>query len=141
MLAREDATVISLRLFELLPEHPIVTVNRVVELLACSRPAAGKARRIMEMAEVVRPLDDRKKNRASVRGVPRRSAPGHGAFVMRVYGDLDPGAASELRDLLVGFEGLQVRRRRPARSSVPHPQSTDLELALKERLLAVGFEH
>ena len=68
VLAREDATVFSLRLFELLPEHPIVTVSRAVELLACSRPAAGKALRILEAAAVLRPLDDRKKNRALVFG-------------------------------------------------------------------------
>ncbi len=60
---------------------------------------------------------------------------------MQVYGDLVPNAASELRELILGFKGLEVRRRRPARSSVPHPQSTDLELVMKERLLAVGFEH
>ena len=68
VLVREDATVFSLRLFELLPEHPIVTVNRVVEMLGCSRPAAGKALRILEAASVLRPLDDRKKNRALVFG-------------------------------------------------------------------------
>ena len=60
---------------------------------------------------------------------------------MQVYGGLVPNAASELRELILGFKGLEVRRRRPARSSVPHPQSTDLELVMKERLLAVGFEH
>lgn len=64
LLARDDATVISLRLFELLPEHPIVTVNRAVELLECSRPAAAKALRVLEAADVLHPLDDRKKNRA-----------------------------------------------------------------------------
>lgn len=63
LLARDDATVFSLRLFELLPEHPILTVNRTVELLNCSRPAAGKAVRILEAAGIVRPLDERKKNR------------------------------------------------------------------------------
>ena len=40
LLARADATVLSLRLFERLPDHPILTVNRVVDLLECSRPAA-----------------------------------------------------------------------------------------------------
>jgi len=68
VLVRENATVFSLRLFELLPEHPIVTVNRVVELLDCSRPAAGKALRILEAASVLRPLDGRKRNRALVFG-------------------------------------------------------------------------
>jgi Fic family protein len=66
LLAREDATLFSLRLFELLPEHPILTVNRAVEILDCSRPAAGKALRILEAAGIVRPLDERKKNRTVV---------------------------------------------------------------------------
>jgi Fic family protein len=66
LVARDDATVISIRLFELLPEHPILTVNRVVHLLDCSRPAAAKALRVLEAAEVLRPLDERKKNRAVV---------------------------------------------------------------------------
>ena len=61
--SREDATVLGLRLFELLPQHPIVTVNRAVKLLDCSRPAAGKALRVLEAAGVLHALDDRKKNR------------------------------------------------------------------------------
>ncbi len=66
LMAREDATVMSIRLFELLPEHPIVTVNRVVKLLDCSRPAAAKALRVLEAADVLHALNDRKKNRAVV---------------------------------------------------------------------------
>ena len=64
--ARDDATVLSLRLFERLPQHPIVTVNRVVELLDCSRPAAAKALRVLEGAGVLSALGERKKNRALV---------------------------------------------------------------------------
>lgn len=66
LMAREDATVMSIRLFELLPEHPILTVNRAVELLDCSRPAAAKALRVLEAAKVLHAIDDRKKNRAVV---------------------------------------------------------------------------
>jgi len=66
LMAREDATVLSLRLIELLPQHPIVTVNRVARLLHCSRPAAAKALRVLEAAEVLHALDDRKKNRTIV---------------------------------------------------------------------------
>ena len=66
--ARDDATVLSLRLFERLPRHPILTVNRVVELLDCSRPAAGKALRVLEGAEVLAALGERKKNRALIFG-------------------------------------------------------------------------
>ena len=64
LVARDDVTVMSIRLFELLPEHPILTVNRVVDLLGCSRPAAAKALRVLEAAKVLHALDDRKKNRA-----------------------------------------------------------------------------
>ena len=66
LMARGDATVMSIRLFDLLPEHPIVTVGHVVRLLDCSRPAAAKALRVLEAAEVLHALDDRKKNRAVV---------------------------------------------------------------------------
>ncbi len=66
LLAREDTTVFSLRLFELLPEHPILTVNRVMEILDCSRPAAGKAVRVLEATRIVRPKGERKKNRIVV---------------------------------------------------------------------------
>ncbi|MDJ0762177.1 MAG: Fic/DOC family N-terminal domain-containing protein [Myxococcota bacterium] len=63
LMAREDATVMSIRLCDRLPEHPLLTVNRVVDLLACSRPAAAKALGVLEAAEVLHALDDRKKNR------------------------------------------------------------------------------
>ena len=66
LMARENATVMSIRLFELLPEHPILTVNRTVGLLDCSRPAAAKALRVLEAAEILHAIDDRKKNRAVV---------------------------------------------------------------------------
>lgn len=66
LLAREDATVLSLRLFEMLPQHPLITVKRAVDLLDCSRPAAAKAIRVLEAAAVLQPLDARKKNRTLV---------------------------------------------------------------------------
>ena len=66
LLARNDATVLSIRLFELLPEHPILTVSGSVELLGCSRPAAAKALRVLEAAGILSALDDRKKNRTVV---------------------------------------------------------------------------
>ena len=66
LLARDDATVLALRLFELLPQHPILTVNRVIELLGCSRPAASKTMRVLEAAGILRSLSERKKNRTFV---------------------------------------------------------------------------
>lgn len=66
VLHREDATVLSLRLYERLPSHSILTVNRVAALLDCSRPAASKALRVLEAAEILHPLDHRKKDRTLV---------------------------------------------------------------------------
>jgi hypothetical protein len=43
-----------------------LTVNRTVDLLGCSRPAAAKALRVLESAEILHAIDDRKKNRAVV---------------------------------------------------------------------------
>jgi len=40
--ATAGATLFSLRLFELLPEHPVLTTTRVMELLGCGRGAALK---------------------------------------------------------------------------------------------------
>ena len=37
-----------------------------MDLLECSRPAATKALRVLEAADVLHALDDRKKNRAVV---------------------------------------------------------------------------
>ena len=58
--ARDDATVLSLRQFEQLPQHPIVTVNRAVEMLECSRPAAAEGLRVLEGTEVLCALGRRK---------------------------------------------------------------------------------
>ena len=59
-------TILSLRLLEALPEHPILTVNRAVQLLGCSRPAAGKTLRVLEEAGILRVRYTRKKNRTVV---------------------------------------------------------------------------
>lgn len=49
---------------ELLRES-VLTVNRVVDLIGCSRPAAAKALRVLEAAEVLQLLDKRKKTELS----------------------------------------------------------------------------
>lgn len=43
VLETKSTSVTAARLFELLPEHPIVTIARVVELLATTKPTASKA--------------------------------------------------------------------------------------------------
>ena len=60
---------------------------------------------------------------------------------MKVFGTLRPEELTGLNTFLVRQAGLEVQRRAPARSSVPHPQSTDLELALKSPLEAADFQH
>jgi Fic family protein len=59
--ARPGTTVLSLRLFELLPEHPVLTVNTAMDLLGCTRPAAIKALGVLDKAGFMMPLDKRGK--------------------------------------------------------------------------------
>ncbi len=63
LLAAPTATVMSLRLLELLPRHPILTVTRAMKLLDSSRPAAGKAVKVLESAEILSETTGRKRNR------------------------------------------------------------------------------
>lgn len=64
VLATPAATVMSLRLFELLPRHPILTVSRTMELLNASRPTAGKAIGVLEDVGVLVETTGRKRDRA-----------------------------------------------------------------------------
>ena len=43
VLSGHGTSVMAVRLFELLPEHPIVTIGKAVELLAATKPTASKA--------------------------------------------------------------------------------------------------
>lgn len=48
VLASPAATVLALRLFEMLPEHPILSIGRAMGMLEASRPAATKAIGVLE---------------------------------------------------------------------------------------------
>ena len=61
--AHPNATVLGLRLFELLPEHPIVGVRLASELLACSRPAATKALVSLEAVGILAPYESAARGR------------------------------------------------------------------------------
>ncbi|MBD3869523.1 MAG: Fic family protein, partial [Acidobacteria bacterium] len=63
LLALKEATVPAVRLFELLPEHPVVTVTRVVKLLDTTRPTAGKAISALEEAGILKEITGRKRDR------------------------------------------------------------------------------
>lgn len=63
VLALDSATLMSVRLFEQLPEHPVVTTTNALELLDTSRPTAGKAISILEEAGVLAEVTGRKRDR------------------------------------------------------------------------------
>lgn len=62
-LAHEATTVTAMRLFDLLPDHPMVTLPRVMELLATTKPTAGKAIDALVQAGVLREISGRKRDR------------------------------------------------------------------------------
>jgi Fic family protein len=61
----ESATsVAAVRLFELLPNHPIVTVNSVIRLLDTTKPTAGKAIDALVNAKVLKEMTGRQRSRS-----------------------------------------------------------------------------
>ncbi|MFP4598564.1 MAG: Fic family protein [Persicimonas sp.] len=63
VLSLDSATMMSIRLFELLPEHPVVTATNAIELLDTSRPTAGKAISVLEEAGVLIEVTGRQRDR------------------------------------------------------------------------------
>ena len=63
LLARSDATVTAIQLFELLPEHPVITMPLVTRLLATSKPTAGKAIDVLIRAGILAEIGTRKRDR------------------------------------------------------------------------------
>jgi len=63
VLGRRNATVAAVRLFELLPEQPMVTVKRATRLLATTRPTAAKAIDALVDAGVLSETSGRKRDR------------------------------------------------------------------------------
>ncbi len=58
------ATVTAIRLYDLLPEHPVVTLNMATELLETSKPTAAKAINMLGEAGVLREITGRQRDRA-----------------------------------------------------------------------------
>ncbi len=63
-LAHSSSTVAALRLFELLPTRPIVTIRRVTQLLGTTKPTATKAVSALVSAGVLSETTGRKRDRA-----------------------------------------------------------------------------
>ncbi|WP_405226881.1 Fic family protein [Lentisalinibacter sediminis] len=63
LLAMPEATVSSVRLFELLPEHPVITMPLVTDLLSTTKPTAGKAIDVLSEAGILSEIGERKRDR------------------------------------------------------------------------------
>jgi len=61
--ARGDSTVAALRLLDLLPEHPVVTVPLATKLLGVTAPTARKAIDVLRRAQVLRETSGRRRDR------------------------------------------------------------------------------
>ncbi len=68
VLAAEKASVGALRLFELLPRHPVVTVASVVKLLETTKPTAGRAIEVLVEAGVLYEQTGKKRDRTFAYG-------------------------------------------------------------------------
>ena len=64
VLAREGTSVGALRLLELLPRHPLVSVARVVELLRTTKPTAGRAIEALVAAGVLVETTGKRRDRS-----------------------------------------------------------------------------
>jgi Fic family protein len=66
VLASEKTSIGAVRLFELLPRHPIVTVASAVKLLETTKPTAGKAVELLTQAGVLVESTGKKRDRSFV---------------------------------------------------------------------------
>jgi Fic family protein len=66
VLAHDGMSVPALRLFEILPRHPIVTVASTMRLLETTKPTAGRAIELLVAADVLVETTGRKRDRTFV---------------------------------------------------------------------------
>ena len=63
LLSADSITVSAIQLFELLPEHPVISTPLVTRLLDTTKPTAGKAIELLQQNDVLREMGDRKRDR------------------------------------------------------------------------------
>jgi len=63
LLSAESITVSAIQLFELLPEHPVISAPLVTRLLDTTKPTAGKAIELLQKNNVLREMGKRKRDR------------------------------------------------------------------------------
>ena len=66
VLAHESMSVMALRLFELLPRHPVVNVASVMKLVETTKPTAGRAIDLLVAAGVIVETTGKKRDRSFV---------------------------------------------------------------------------
>jgi Fic family protein len=66
VLAHEGMSVVALRLFELLPRHPVVTVASVMKFVETTKPTAGRAIELLVAAGVLVETTGKKRDRSYV---------------------------------------------------------------------------
>jgi len=66
VLAHDGMSVVALRLFELLPRHPVVTVASVMKLVETTKPTAGRAIELLVAAGVLAETTGKKRDRSFV---------------------------------------------------------------------------
>ena len=64
LLASKDVVISAVRLFELLPNHPVITVNKAVELLQTTKPTASKAIEVLRSNGILNQVCNVKRNRS-----------------------------------------------------------------------------
>ena len=63
LLSERSVTVTAIQLFEKLPEHPVITMPLVTEMLSTTKPTAGKAIDALQANGVLSQIGDRKRAR------------------------------------------------------------------------------
>ena len=63
VLGSKSSTLAAIRLFEQLPEHPLITVAKACKLLGASKPTAGRAVEALEQAGVLAETSGRRRDR------------------------------------------------------------------------------
>ena len=66
VLAQENMSVVALRLFELLPRHPVVTAATVIKLVDTTKPTAGRVIELLTSAGVLVETTGKKRDRTYV---------------------------------------------------------------------------
>jgi Fic family protein len=63
LLASDGVTVTAVQLFEALPKHPVISMPLVTRLLNTTKPTAGRAIEILQQADILREMGERKQAR------------------------------------------------------------------------------